>query len=846
MKAVGSFLSRYQIPTWLRHGKYSYLTIILLAIGFRHFIIEANDPYKCRALLSDGQWYHDRTWLTPGCVTEPYGSRSTTDCLAKRRVVFAGDHQMQALYWAMVQKLDHEVQPQITIGRSLHASKNEVDVEFFWDPYLNSTELHDAVGHYYHESNPGSPALLVLSIGNSHAEKTHSKDILATVEEIADAAGRPGRKAETRFRSLSPTDGPGDLLLFAPTQEPYHDEHAWQLPSTRINAHMRKLASKGTINYLESFSQMTDTRPDKFQDGADVHWDVLQQRVDVLLGLRCSAQAAERGYFPNTKTCCANWRRPNWSQNMFLVVSIALLPALILIDHLRPFLSIDRRSLIRALGAFCAVITLQHFSDRTHIFEQVRRLPLVDHNLMGMLIFTFLVGIATVRKSSPPKVRTQPGKENNHPFLPRDQSDEWKGWMQALIIIYHYNMAWTADWYWEIIRLAVASYLFLTGFGHTVYFLQKKDYSFRRFCAVMIRTNLLPSTLAYIMRTRWLLYYYMPLSTFWFLMVYITMSIGSKHNRYKLFVLAKIIASATLVHTVINTRDLPETVVRFFIITCKLSFDAREFFGHRVRIDQYITYVGMVIGLLYVWHHETKATEGQNGFLHKYYRRLFPWLKYTCIGVSLVVFPTFFYLVHTRIRSQAEWTVQQPYIAFIPILTFLILRNGHPWIRNYHSAAFAWLGRYSGEMYVMQNHLWLASDQEAVLRTGFFRGNETVLYDRWKDLALLSPTYLIACSIIGDATGSITTFFTKPAAAPNVHGTSLQSRSDEVEMALLSVESESDQDLTDEKLVRKRRPWQYIQWWPDDVRYRGLLMLGVMWFVNIVSSMDLIDATIHG
>ena len=60
-------------------------------------------------------------------------------------------------------------------------------------------------------------------------------------------------------------------------------------------------------------------------------------------------------------------------------------------------------------------------------------------------------------------------------------------------------------------RVCPTSYLFMTGFGHTVYFLKKDDFSFKRVTATMLRLNLLNVILAYAMGNDWLLYYFAPL-----------------------------------------------------------------------------------------------------------------------------------------------------------------------------------------------------------------------------------------------------------------------------------------------------------------------------------------------
>jgi N-acetylneuraminate 9-O-acetyltransferase len=766
--------------------------------------------------MSSGKWYQDRIWVPTGCETEPYGSRFSIDCLSRRKVVFAGDITVEHLYWAMANKLDHGVFPTQLGSGNLHFSKDNVDVDFIHDPFINSTDLIDKI-HSFRYKDQDAPALVVL--GTAFETGTELDVFDDNLRSIANILPSPDQR-----HTSSATAGPGsnNLILFAPAQH--------QVPSSEdVNIHLQHGAKEYGLDVLWSFAGMTDHRPASFQDdGRIVRWEVSHQMMDVVLGLRCNADSIRTRSFPNIRTCCGTWAGPNWVQSSILVMGLVLLPAAVGFDYLVPLLSSKARSTVRAGAAFFAMVSLQYCADRTHVFEQVKRLPLHMPNLTGMLVITVIIGGVSIRKLFATGRHPNTSRPFSPPFLPRDQSDEMKGWMQLLIILYHYNMAWTNDRYWEIIRLAVSSYLFLTGFGHTVYFLQKGDYSFQRFVAVLIRTNLLPCTLAYLMRTRWLLYYYMPLSTFWFLVVYGTMTFQSKFNKFKMVVIAKILVCAALLHLFLETRDLADTVVRLFTITCKISFNSGEFFGHRVKIDQYIVFLGMLVGVFYVWAKEALSDSHHTGLAARLFRRSFIWLNVVAVILAFIAFIGFWYWLQANVHSQSEWTALQPYITPIPILSFLVLRNAHPILRSYFSAGFAWLGKYSGEMYVMQDHLWLAGDQEAVLRTGLFHGDETVANDRWRDLVLLTPVYLIACAVVGESTARITTWFVSTEERPPVPPKDDRVM-DDAEMGLLSEklkEPQYDQNSL-RNLAKSLR-------WPS-LRTRFWLLLAFMWVLNMVS-----------
>ena len=733
----------------------------------------------------------------------------------------------------------------------LRYNNTKLDLQYIYDPTLESPTLLTEL-ESYRIGESKSPSLVVIGTGRWHAANATVQEFMGAIDRVA-GIGHTNSRTTIGRKSLSSKEGPGNLLLFAPVQGPYSErpEEDPELADYRhMNAHLQGRSDEGAIDVLWSFLQMTEGRRDKLiKGGPAVKDEVSRQQAAVILGLRCNAKLAARGHFPNTRTCCANWRRLNWVQLSFLTLTLGVLPTIILLDIVRPVLPDNTRPAARAFSGFAAIVALQYASDRTHLFEQVKRLDLVDHNLYAMLTFIVFVGIITIRRSKPLKKAGLAEKVPSQPFLSRDQTNEWKGWMQALIITYHYNKAWTALWFWEIIRLAVSSYLFLTGFGHTLFFLQKEDYSFRRVANVMIRTNLLPVTLAYVMRTRWLLYYYMPLSTFWFLVIYATLAIAPGLNKNRLTLVCKIVASAVLVRAFINTKDLPNTFVRLLTLTFKMSFDANAFFDYRVKIDEYIVYVGMLSAVLYLWLKDVLYSTKRYGKFTDSFRRAFPMLKVVTITGSTATFAYFWYWVHYNIKSNSEWTKLQPLIGPIPILAFIVLRNAHPVLRNFYSGAFAWLGKYSGEMYTMQNHIWLAGDQESVLRTGFFYGDGTLRNDRWRDLVIITPLYLIACWVIGDATVAISNWFLKEdnesirGALPKKTHPRARSAS-AVEMGLLAGEDVTSDEDVSEKDDFTDRPglWQRVRGiWPRTIWGRAVLTLASLWFMNVVSLATLKD-----
>ena len=69
-------------------------------------------------------------------------------------------------------------------------------------------------------------------------------------------------------------------------------------------------------------------------------------------------------------------------------------------------------------------------------------------------------------------------------LLNRHQTEEWKGWMQVVFLLYHY---FEAKELYNAIRVFIAAYVWMTGFGNFSYYWVRKDFSPGRFCQVRAR-----------------------------------------------------------------------------------------------------------------------------------------------------------------------------------------------------------------------------------------------------------------------------------------------------------------------------------------------------------------------
>ena len=424
-------------------------------------------------------------------------------------------------------------------------------------------------------------------------------------------------------------------------------------------------------------------------------------------------------------------------------------------------------------------------------------------------------------------------------FLSRDQTDEWKGWMQCIILIYHYTGASKVLGIYQIIRLLVAAYLFLTGFGHTIFFLKKDDYSLKRCAMVLIRLNMLSCILPYVMRTDYLLYYFSPLISFWYLVIHCTMAVGHSRNSSLNFFTSKVLVSAVLVTGLIRSPGLFELLFQLLKKTCNIHWDVAEW-RFRLQLDCYIVYVGMLYAQLFLRTADTLQADGRTkiGF-DRLVQRYFSYFRIGLGVVSILIHPLFFILA-TKASSKQEYNSWIPYVSTFPILSFVILRNFSRQARNFHSSIFAWIGRHSLETFTLQFHIWLAADTKGLLALGSFeRLSDNALDGRKLDVTVFTVIFLWVCWHVAAATQTLTSWLVDPREGRKDSEINAESCDEEEGLPWTQTEQEAkdgiielgNSDKFGSGIFKLASRLKSIV--AGHLEVRLIIIVGLMWFLNI-------------
>ncbi|CAO3594631.1 unnamed protein product [Absidia cylindrospora] len=583
------------------------------------------------------------------------------------------------------------------IDRKFKFAKEGLTFEFWWDPYLNNTRTLQ----YLQQSGPDvdisdRPSLLVVGTGSWHMRYLDSTTYMENWQKGID----------TVLDAIQRSSSVADAVILSPVEIPDFDhlssDRALTITKEKVAAMNNYLVLQQQTGSLHAqtpfvipfaWNKMIDSSHNVTQDG--LHYDPVITETQVQLALNYRCNDVRPKHFPYSATCCFHYPSPRWYQNAFFALFLIIVPVGFYFCDTGFSNIIPSEKVLNALFVFGLGVIYMYFGDRTQLFGKMHKH--FDSSTFTILMMLFVVGAGMITLKTTKKENVDLG------FLNRDQTDEWKGWMQVIILVYHFMGASGTSGIYNTVRILVAAYLFQTGYGHFFFFYKKDDFGLARVLNVMVRLNLLTFVLLYLMDTDYLSYYFTPLVSFWFCVIYLTMYIGHTNNKNTVFMGAKIIIAALVTTVLIQTPGIMEFCFDMLQLFFNIHWNAMEW-RFRLSLDGYIIYVGMISALVYI-----KCLE------HKWMDHpLFGKVKLaTLIGAGLAMI-WYFWFELTRIDKFAYNRVQ-PYVSCIPILAFVFLRNATVRFRNTSSRFFIFIGKISLETFIGQFHMWLAGDTKGLL-----------------------------------------------------------------------------------------------------------------------------------
>uniref|UniRef100_A0A4W2HTP5 CAS1 domain containing 1 n=1 Tax=Bos indicus x Bos taurus TaxID=30522 RepID=A0A4W2HTP5_BOBOX len=387
------------------------------------------------------------------------------------------------------------------------------------------------------------------------------------------------------------------------------------------------------------------------------------------------------------------------------------------------------------LQSFCKlglIMAYFYMCDRANLFMKENKF--YTHSTFFIpIIYILVLGVFYNENTKETKV------------LNREQTDEWKGWMQLVILIYHISGASTFLPVYMHIRVLVAAYLFQTGYGHFSYFWVKGDFGIHRVCQVLFRLNFLVVVLCIVMDRPYQFYYFVPLVTVWFMVIYVTLALWPQITQkkangnclwhfgllLKLAFLLLCICFLAYSQTSLMFRNVPKTSAPSFPdfpdcqINKKGAFEkifslwplskCFELKGNvyewwfRWRLDRYVVFHGMLFAFIYLALQKRQILsegKGEPLFSSK--------ISNFLLFISVVSFLTYS-IWASSCKNKAQCNELHPSVSVVQILAFILIRNIPGYARSVYSSFFAWFGKISLELFICQYHIWLAADTRGIL-----------------------------------------------------------------------------------------------------------------------------------
>ncbi|KAM0497113.1 hypothetical protein ACHAP8_007014 [Fusarium lateritium] len=731
-------------------------------------------------------------WQPDGCILNPYESEDIRRCMEGRRIVVSGDSTSKHVARAMGHMLDskHFKKDDLVKGlpkmKSFNLTYHGLKIERLTNVWISA---HDVPGQelfvqniekYAYERNyiptieeQEGPALIYIAAG-----AWFSQPHVVTTRNKTDPQGKnkvdPWDTRYELFRNhvvslnkfigentpdhdpftapMDPYDGIGNLILYAPPAGPrYLGDNPYQkIDRGRRADEVAEMQqwfhdNQGNLSIplVWSVPGMVVGQDkiwrDPLRSGFHVKFHVAQLRANILFNMRCNAKLDRMRSYPYSRTCCTDYGIKSFTQIALVGLGMVYLTICIFCELLDLFTDRPQDephwSLFNIrIGCLVLALLMCYYADRTQMMAKGSKLwQLGDFIALGLPCVAIL--IFTIRRSDSSLDVSLTKPDADEPFLSTDQIDEWKGWMQLFILIFHWTGAHGGPIH-IITCLCVGAYIFQTGYSHTLNFMKEKDFSFNHVAATLLRLNILPCLLTYFMDTDYVFYYLSPLLSFWFLVVYATMAFYRRHNADLQFLLVKICFSCILVSVMFLAT--PFTVWAFYILQAifKTQWSAEEW-QHSVTLNIFIVYVGMLAAII------NREMKNADVFVRLGLR--------VCLALG-GLFSILHYLSFTSGFTEGSYMKWHPYVSAIPILSFIAVRN-IPWAaRNYYSRAMAWLGRCSLEAYALQFHLLLAADTQGILIVDGLFGDGTLLGDRWRTLVIIVPIFLWISHAVAEST----------------------------------------------------------------------------------------------
>ncbi|KAJ8715881.1 hypothetical protein PYW08_013166 [Mythimna loreyi] len=729
----------------VENAKLLAFVLVIGFIGYHGVLHLRYGSDSCTWLLTSGRYKGDHEWQPYGCMLHRYSKTDARRCLRYlafwgkyNSFAFIGDSRLEQLYEYFISvvrtrfdldtsysTVDHRMPNYTYVDNKLRLS-----VTFIYSDDVSKTMV-DQFRTWQRSDQP--PSVIVASTGLQLLKTRNTTDLVLEeykrnlthlVQAIDSLAARNTQVLWKLIESVDATKLKNENKRITNTDIDLYNKAAVEIlthSAAKIWNSARLVAEDGDVSLSPQ---------------------ALRHCAQLLLNMFCN----DHMNF-NDGSCCA--QPEHYTMLQLLTFVLFLLCAVVWVAlgawaglgaaraALRGYAAVRvpprapaPPSALAALARLGLIMAYFYLCDRTNFFMKENKYY-SEWSFWLPVGYVFALGLFFTDES------------RSNTVLHREQTDEWKGWMQLVILVYQVTGASKILPIYMMVRALVSAYLFLTGYGHFYYTWKTGDTGLVRYFRVIFRLNFLTVVLCLTMNRPYQFYSFIPLVSFWYTLMFAIFAlpphiapssshtVESKPYQY-LYIALKIIGLLVIVTILYMSEVFFQKifVTRPWKALFVNSDDDIHQWWLQWKQDRYSMAYGMIFALAYLLAQRYNLLDDNN------HSNLFtPGVSLSAtllafIGLGSYVTFTFF------CTNTFDCNEIHSYVAFLPIVSYIILRNVSGALRMRHSSMFAWFGTITLELFASQSHIWLAADTHGVL----------VLIPSAPILNLILTSYIFVCT----------------------------------------------------------------------------------------------------
>ncbi|XP_045450859.1 N-acetylneuraminate 9-O-acetyltransferase [Melitaea cinxia] len=701
----------------VENAKLLAFVLVLGFIGYHGILHLRYGPDSCTWLLSSGRYKGDHEWQPYGCMLHKYSKTDARRCLRYlafwgkyNSFAFIGDSRLEQLYEYFIGVLKTRIEIDSSYSTVDHHMPNytyvdnklKLSVTFIWSDDVSRTMV-DQFRTWQYSDRP--PSVIVASTGlqliknrntTEQVLEEYKRNLTQLVQPIDSLAGHKTQVLWKLLESVDTTKIKNDVKISNSDIDAYNRAAIEILQHSAI-----KLWNSPRLAAAAASST----------DGLSISPTALKHSAQILLNMYCN----DHMNF-NDGSCCAE-PEPCTPLQLLTFALFLLCAVLAGIQSIWRWSQIFRQrmegyalvnqnnvespSAMIAMAKLGMIMAYFYLCDRTNFFMKENKYY-SEWSFWLPVGYVFALGLFFTDESRSTRV------------LNREQTNEWKGWMQLVILIYQVTGASKVLPIYMLVRALVSSYLFLTGYGHFYYIWKTGDTGIVRYFRVIFRLNFLTVVLCLTMNRPYQFYSFIPLVSFWFTLMFVIFAlpphitqssnhtIETKPYQY-LYIVIKVIGLLTIVTVLYMSEVFFQKI--FVTRPWKALFvnadDDIHQWWYAWKQDRYSMCYGIMFALAYL-------VAQRHGIPEELFTT-----RATLLATLLAVIAMAAYVALALLCDSSSCDEIHSYVAWLPIAAYVMLRNLGSSQRS--SALFRWVGAITLELFASHSHIWLAADTHGVL-----------------------------------------------------------------------------------------------------------------------------------